>query len=285
MKLIVSPRPRGAFTLVEVLVVISIVGILAALLLPALTKARERGLAVLCLHNTKQLGLANQMYADDHAGSLPFNLVMAGSPARTNANWVNNVMSRDLSADNTNRATLQEGSLALYVVDSPQVYRCPADRSVSVVQAAAGWQERIRSYSMNTFMGTPNLPGFAVTPARTVQFTKQNQIIRPASIFVFLDEHPESINDGAFVNHEPTTSAGGFSLGSSIPNWIDWPGAYHNNSAAFVFADGHASLQRWRGTRAIRSATLSQTSSAPAPVSAADLADFQWVQQHMAAQP
>src|SRR5208337_3348822 len=94
------------FTLIELLVVIAIIAILAALLLPALSKARGRAEGISCLNNTRQLALAWQLYADDHDEFLPYNLGMNGSSFRTNLNWVNNVMTWDLSSDNTNLATI-----------------------------------------------------------------------------------------------------------------------------------------------------------------------------------
>ena len=95
------------FTLIELLVVIAIIAILSAIVLPALARAKERAQAILCLNNTKQLTLAWQLYADDFDGMLPYNLVMTPNPAtRTSLNWVNNVMTWDLSSDNTNPATL-----------------------------------------------------------------------------------------------------------------------------------------------------------------------------------
>src|SRR5690242_2570147 len=88
---------RSAFTLVELLVVIAVIGIVAAFLLPALAQAKERAKAVVCLNNTKQLALAGVMYAGDHEDRLPYNLGLTGSSFRTDLNWVNNVMTWDLS--------------------------------------------------------------------------------------------------------------------------------------------------------------------------------------------
>src|SRR5689334_8391370 len=103
-----TPASRAggrAFTLIELLVVIAIIAILASILLPALARAKERAQAILCLNNTRQLTLGWLLYADEFDGVLPYNLVMTAGGFRTNLNWVNNVMTWDLSSDNTNTDT------------------------------------------------------------------------------------------------------------------------------------------------------------------------------------
>jgi prepilin-type N-terminal cleavage/methylation domain-containing protein/prepilin-type processing-associated H-X9-DG protein len=281
---------RSAFTLVEVLVVIAIIAVLAALLMPALSKARERGLAMVCLNNTKQLTLGLQLYTDDHDGMFPYNLVMTGNPSssmRTNLNWVNNVMSWDLSSDNTNLATIRQAALGAYVSGSPAVYRCPSDRVLSAVQSAAGWDCRIRSYSMNALIGNAgpfSSGGVNINDPHYKQFFKLTQIPRPSEIFVFLDEHPDSIDDGYFVNKEstppPGSGYGGSATISTTLEWTDLPASYHNRSAAFSFADGHSSLHRWQGGRTIRP-SLPSAASLPMAVYQEDMSDFQWVMDHM----
>src|SRR5882672_1927809 len=119
---------HAGFTLVELLVVIAVIAILAALLMPALSKARERGQAIVCLNNTKQLLLGWQLYADDHEGFLPYNLIMAGTSIRTNLNWVNNVMTWEVSdSDNTNLATITQAALGSYISGVTAIFRCPSD--------------------------------------------------------------------------------------------------------------------------------------------------------------
>ena len=104
------PPENEAFTLVELLVVIAVIGILAGILLPALARAKSRGNSAYCLNNLRQFGLALQMYAGDHDDALPYNMGTEGIRRTVAAgeylNWVNNVMSWELDADNTNSTLL-----------------------------------------------------------------------------------------------------------------------------------------------------------------------------------
>jgi len=199
---------------------------------------------------------------------------------RTPLNWVNNVMTWDLSSDNTNLATITEASLGPYISGATAIYRCPSDSALSAQQSAAGWSGRIRSYSMNAMVGDAGnflTNGVNVNNPNYTQFLKLTQIPKPSEIFVFLDEHPDSIDDGYFLNKDSNDHY----YGSA--EWTDLPASYHNNAAAFSFADGHSSLHRWQ---------ISQTIPPPMP-NAANLpiaipsspanaqADFDWVIEHM----
>ena len=231
------PRLTVGFTLIELLVVIAVIAILAAILLPTLSAARERARGLICLSNTHQLEFAWELYADDHNGQLPDNLVMTEFGSRTNINWVNNVMTWDTSSDNTNLATITEASLGPYAQRQTSIYRCPSDHALSTVQRAAGWTARIRSYSMNAMVGDVGqftASGININNPDYVQFFKITQIPHPSEIFVFLDEHPDSIDDGYFINRAYSWQ------------WRDLPASYHNGAAAFSFADGHSDLHRWR---------------------------------------
>ncbi len=273
---------KVGFTLIELLVVIAIIAILSALLLPALARAKERAQAIICLNNTKQLLLIWHLYAEDHDDGLPYNLGMAGSSFRTNLNWVNNVMTWDLSPDNTNTATIADASLGPYVTGATTIYHCPSDHALSAIQSAAGWSGRIRSYSMNAMVGNAgkfSTNGVNINNPNYKQFFKLTQIPHPSEIFVFLDEHPDSIDDGYFLNKAAQITYGNY----GHPAWLHLPASYHDNSAAFSFADGHASFHHW-----LKSSTICPPTPNAAnlpiqiPATPADeRADFDWMLAHM----
>jgi prepilin-type N-terminal cleavage/methylation domain-containing protein/prepilin-type processing-associated H-X9-DG protein len=275
----------GGFTLIELLTVIAIIAVLAAILLSVLSKARGRAQAILCLNNTKQLVLAWHIYAGDNDERLPYNLGMAGSSFRTDLNWVNNVMTWDLSSDNTNLATLTQASLGSFVSGNTTIYRCPSDQALSSVQRAAGWTARIRSYSMNAMVGDAGnftASGFNINNPDYTQFFKTTQIPQPSEIFVFLDEHPDSIDDGYFLDKSPENdSEYGGTYNSA--QWTDLPASYHDGATAFSFADGHSSLHRWQQPTTIRP-PLPNAADLPITIPSsptAALADFNWVMGHM----
>jgi len=274
-----------AFTLIELLVVIAIIAILSAILLPVLSQAKGRAQAILCLNNTRQLTLGWQLYADDFEGRLPYNLVMTANGPRTNLNWVNNVMTWDLSSDNTNTATLTEASLGPFVSQATAIYHCPSDHALSAAQSAAGWDGRIRSYSMNAMVGNAgdaSANGSNINNPGYVQFFKIIQIPQPTEIFVFLDEHPDTIDDGYFLDkateYASSSTYGG--PGYSDAEWLDLPATYHNNATAFSFADGHSELHRWVVPSTIYP-IQPDVPYIPIDIAANQRTDFDWILDHM----
>jgi prepilin-type N-terminal cleavage/methylation domain-containing protein/prepilin-type processing-associated H-X9-DG protein len=280
-----NPKRGRAFTLIELLVVISIIAIIASLILPALARAKARAQGSFCVNNTRQLALAWMIYADDHNGLLAYNL---GSSARIPTavpavagpqmadNWVNNVLNWEVTPDNTNTAAVVETGLGPYTSKTAAVYHCPSDNVLSDVQRNAGWASRVRSYSMNAMIGNAgafSFGGVNLNNTNYVQFFKATSIPRPAGIFVFLDEHPDSIDDGYFLNHE--------SDDPWVATWTDLPASYHDGAGSFSFADGHGELHRWRNATT-RQPARAFGISGPLPMTITNgLQDFSWVISRM----
>jgi len=260
-------RP-GGFTLLELLVAIAVIGILAGLLLPALAASKAKARGMFCQNNNKQLVTGWLMYADDHSQYLPYNL--GGAAARTNLNWAAGVLDWELTPDNTNFADLTEATLGSYVVQAAGIYRCPSDSVVSSLQGAAGWGNRVRSYSMNASMGDAgeiSISGVNSNNPGYVQFFRLTTVPVPSRIFVFLDEHPDSITDGYFVNR------------SYYPEWIRLPASWHNGGATFSFADGHAESHAWRCASTMPP-PVPDAANLPIDVTDNPL-DFNWTISHM----
>jgi prepilin-type N-terminal cleavage/methylation domain-containing protein/prepilin-type processing-associated H-X9-DG protein len=226
-----SPKPKG-FTLIELLVVIAIIAILAAMLLPALSKSKSRAQTIACVNNLRQLNLAWNLYADDNAGRLVNNHGIDETKAKRQ-NWVNNVMDWGTAEENTNVAYLISGKLTPLLSLNTAVYKCPSDHSV----AQNG--PRTRSYSMNSLVGDPGVLTNKFNPAYN-QFFKATEMASPSGIFVFLDEHPDTLNDGFFMNR------------LAEDKWGNLPASYHDGSGNLSFADGHIETHHWVVAETIR---------------------------------
>ena len=229
---------RG-FTLIELLVVIAIIAILAGLLLPALSKAKTKGQGIFCMNNTKQLMLAWRLYVDDQNGKIP----AAFSDIPVNNVWVYGILNWDgNNRDNWDLTnTLVKGTIWKYTSGTQKIYKCPADVYLTKAPNA---RPRLRSNSINAWMGMHDgKPTWFGNSPPWRMFLKESDVVVPSETWVFVDEHPDSINDGFFctdMNPAPNLSA------AVLP---DCPASYHNGACGFVFADGHSEIHRWVNPR------------------------------------
>jgi prepilin-type processing-associated H-X9-DG protein len=210
--------------LIELLVVIAIIIILAALLLPVLSRAKERAHRITCLSNQKQLGLAWDIYSGDLNGGLPLNdWYLIGTVARSPSNsWVvgNAVV-------DTEPSTITEGSLYSYVKNA-KVYKCPADRGTIEGTPIP----KYRSFALSCYLGGPEEDAvrWDVHPV-----SRMSQIRNASKTLTFLDEDDLTIDDGHF-------------LYPNMPNdnWYNIPGWRHQNGTVLAFADGHSEYWKWK---------------------------------------
>lgn len=233
-----APPQSFAFTLTELLVVVGVISLLAALLLPGLARSQDTARSASCINNLKHLQLAYRSYADDHNDALPPNISRRDGFYQMNmtGSWV--VGNTFLDTSTTN---LKAGLLYSYL-DSPGVYRCPADKSTVRDSTLL----RTRSYSISLWLNA-DIENF--TNADQIKdlddnVRKLSQLHSPQSVWVFIDEHEKSIDDGIFQIASWTSS-------DSLENtaWSSYRADRHRNAANLSFADGHVDHYQWKCAR------------------------------------
>jgi prepilin-type N-terminal cleavage/methylation domain-containing protein len=273
MKTQPAGRAKGSgFTLIELLVVIAIIAILAALLLPALSRSKQQALGIGCMNNSRQLTLAWRLYADDNRQVLPYGYA-SSYPSLVWSGANNNYDESDTPTDAGNWDAvhgIETGAIWPYCAKSTGIWHCPADDSMGK-NPQGQLVPRPRSYSMENFIGgndgtlggwdgsTPFYLALKLTDLRT-----------PATTFILLDESEYTINDGFFI----VETAGYTGSPNGSEQIIDYPSARHVKAAGFSFGDGHSEIHQWKDSHIYApAANYPQLTLSKSP-------DVFWLQSH-----
>jgi len=237
-------RWAGAFTLIELLVVIAIIAILAAMLLPALSKAKTKAHGIQCISNLKQLMLGWMMYAGDNQDKIARTGGMDVYTANPNdprilpggawEQWCPGSADPVLNGQSSTNRLLIERGLFFPLVRSFGVYKCPADRNSYLGTPT------VRSMSMNAWFNPINQ--WTETRGKVLRKMTDMTTLAPVNTWVTIDENPGSINDGWFVVNVAIPAQ------RAALQWVDYPASYHNNAGGLSFADGHAEIRKWKDT-------------------------------------
>jgi prepilin-type N-terminal cleavage/methylation domain-containing protein/prepilin-type processing-associated H-X9-DG protein len=266
----------GGFTLIELLVVIAIIAILAALLLPALGRAKLKAQSVQCMNNSRQLMLAWKLYCDDYSEKVPSAWHREGEwwPVR-DMSWTGDATQDGSNPYNWNPdLTVKQSTLWPYCGKNAAIFRCPADNKYPCLSSGQSYP-RVRSMSMLSWFNGADAAGFG--PPGYLVYAKATQVVNPgpAMTLVFVDERADSINDGewctSMVGWDPYQPA----------SWyiVDIPANYHGGACGFAFADGHSEIHKWRDV--VLTIRMGHGPNTPAPNSK----DAYWISEHSTRKP
>ena len=236
-------KSASAFTLIELLVVIAIIAILAAMLLPAMAKAKMQGKRVRCISNQKQLTVTWMLYVADNNDWVPSN-GHSMSPTISPKYWVQGAFFDP--SQNSDRFMLDPAyaQFANYL-RTTQVYTCPTD--VQTVNVNGVNVPKLRSYALNAYLGWVGGWDTRMKPLDARQmplysvFRKQSEMVTsmPNGTYLFLDVHPKSICWPYFGMHMDREA------------FFNFPGSSHGRAGVISFSDGHIETRRWKDPRTV----------------------------------
>ena len=275
-------RPIGGFTLIELLVVIAIIAILAALLLPALTRAKLKAQGVQCMNNTRQLALAWRMYTEDNNDRLLYASATVTALSSPDQTWPYTWCTGKMDFEPGNRSNwdptvdIHKSPMWPYCGKNLGIWRCPADRSYVTVGGER--KPRLRSVAMNAFVG--GFGGKAISTGNMTAYLlylKYSELNRPGPdrISLFIDQREDAINWGNYIQ-----DMSGYSpYNPALHRWLDIPGSYHGNACGIAYCDGHSEIKKWRDGRTTKPILEGGTIfDGHSPISQPNNVDIAWLQ-------